>query len=290
MIDREPTSPWVASSRKEAEDWVLVLAAAGISSKIEKIPGGWALTVAWRDQERVAKELAAFQEENQAEAEGSNGGVEYGKTYAGFAAAACLLGFYVVTGPRDPAVAWFLLGSASAEAILSGETWRAVTALTLHADLPHVVANAVSCAVFVTAVCRQVGPGIGAWLVLLAGATGNTINAFAHGVHHSSIGASTALFGAIGILAGLQFTRRQRRPARRPRSWVPVAAGLALLAMLGTGRDVDIAAHFFGFAAGAPLGAVAAAGVRRPPAAGVQWPIALAAAGAVVGCWLIALG
>jgi rhomboid protease GluP len=289
MVDREPKGPWVARTRREAEEWTLVLTAAGIPSTIRKTQGGWALVVAWRDEEPATRELAAFQEENQATSESTAGGLEYGRSYAGFMIAACLLGFYFITGPRNPAVTWFRQGSASAEEILAGEIWRAVTALTLHADPPHVLGNAASCAVFVTALCRQLGPGLGPSLVLLAGAIGNAMNAFAHGAHHTSIGASTALFGAIGIMAGLQFTTRWRRVSRRPRPWVPLAAGLALLAMLGTGTSADVAAHLFGFAAGAPLGATAAVALRRPPRTVAQWVLALTAAVTVLGSWFMAL-
>lgn len=292
MTEREPTTPWVTASRKKAEEWKLVLTAAGIPSTIEKTSVGWALVFAWSDQDRVTRELTDFQQEQQElEAAAANGAgyVEYGRTYAGILIAACFLGFYLVTGPRNPAVIWFREGSASAAAIIAGETWRTITALTLHADAPHVLGNAASCAVFVTALCRQLGPGVGSWLVLLAGAIGNAINALAHGTHHSSVGASTALFGAIGIMVGLQVATRRRRLTRRSRPWVPVAAGLALLAMLGTGRNADIAAHFFGFAAGIPLGVAAALVTRRPARAAVQWPLALTGAATVVGAWMLAL-
>jgi membrane associated rhomboid family serine protease len=285
----EETSFRVTPSRRQAEDWALALTAAGIPHKLERTPAGWALIVAWRDEERVASELDAVQSENLVATHSTAAELEYGTTYVGFALAALFLAFYFITGSRDAAVIWFRAGSASADAILEGELWRTVTALTLHADAPHVLGNAVSCVIFVTAVCRTLGPGIGSWLILLAGAVGNAITAYAHGTGHSSVGASTALFGAVGILAGLQFAMQHRRLPRRRRAWVPIAAGLALLAMLGTGRNADIAAHFFGFAVGIPLGAAAALAVRRPPTSRLQWPLALIAAGAVVGCWLIAL-
>src|SRR2546430_9329762 len=53
--------------------------------------------------------------------------------------------------------------------MMAGEWWRAVTALTLHADAPHLLGNALASALLVTAVCQQLGPGVGLWLVLLAG-------------------------------------------------------------------------------------------------------------------------
>ena len=55
-----------------------------------------------------------------------------------------------------------------------------------------------------TAVCWHLGPGVGLWLLLLAGAGGNAVTAAVHGSDHVSVGASTAIFGAIGILAALR--------------------------------------------------------------------------------------
>jgi rhomboid protease GluP len=288
MVDADSPSTWVTPSREVAEEWALVLNAAGIENRVERTAGGWTLRYAWTDQERAAAELAAFQEENRRDTIPREEPQEYGKTYAGFALAACLVLFYLVTGPRNPAVIWFRAGSAVADAILAGEWWRSITALTLHADPPHIFSNAVSAVVFVTAVCRQLGPGVGLLLVLLSGGIGNLINAVAHGSHHASVGASTALFGAIGILAGLQVATWRRRRSPWPRAWVPLAAGLALLVMLGTGKNADIGAHLFGFAAGVPLGAAAAA-LSHPPGRMLQWSLALAVVTATDLCWLLAL-
>src|SRR5438132_399884 len=77
---------------------------------------------------------------------------------------------------------------------------------------------------------RLLGPGLGTWLVLLAGAGGNALNAWVHVAHHTSIGASTAVFGALGILGGLQFGRLRGRR----RAWLALAATLALLALVGS--------------------------------------------------------
>jgi len=77
---------------------------------------------------------------------------------------------------------------------------------------------------------------------------------------HLSIGFSTAVFGAAGVLAGLKAAsgegdlRAGARPAGQ--GWLlPVAAALALVATLGTaGESTDISAHFFGLLAGLGLG------------------------------------
>jgi len=74
---------------------------------------------------------------------------------------------------------------------------------------------------------------------------------------------------------------------------VPVAAGLALLAMLGAeGQDTDLLAHAFGFAAGLGLGLPAGLVLRGRPAPGrlAGLLLGLAAAGISGLAWFLALG
>jgi membrane associated rhomboid family serine protease len=281
---------WTTRSERQADEWSLVLTAAGIPHRIETSPEGFEVHVAPADEGRLERELEAFTRETPTGPGEIDPGIGSRRSRAGFIAAGLLLGFHLLTGPRSAAREWFRTGSASAERILAGETWRTVTALTLHADAAHVIANSVSAAVFVTELARIVGPGVAAWVLLLSGTAGNALTAVARGAPHASVGASTALFGALGCLAALQAVRWRNRPRPRYRPWVPVAAGAALLAMLGTGRDADVAAHLFGFAAGLPLGVLTARLAATPPAASVQRVLVLAAAGVVVACWGLAFG
>ena len=185
---------------------------------------------------------------------------------------------------------WFERGSADAERILVGEIWRTVTALTLHADAGHLLANALFGALFLGAVCSALGAGVGCALVLLSGAGGNLLNALLQGSHHVSVGASTAVFASVGLLSGLSVARRrQRRWPGRP-WWVPIGAGLALLAMLGTTGDrVDLWAHLFGLLVGGVLGVPVGFALARPPTAVVQWLFGSAALMVLVYCWGLAL-
>ena len=96
-----------------------------------------------------------------------------------------------LTGERSQGAFWFVAGRADAKLILAGEFWRCVTALTLHADMPHVLGNAIFGTLFMGAVFRVLGPGLGGTLVLASGIVGNLVNAFLHGSAHSSVGAST---------------------------------------------------------------------------------------------------
>jgi len=273
-----------APGRRAVEEWALVLAAAGIAHRVARGAGRWRLLVAASDADRSIAALDAYDAERRNAPAGEEP-PEYGPTYVGFLVAVLLVAFYGVTGPADPGGAWARAGSASAELIVHGQAWRAVTALTLHAHPAHLLGNAVACAVFVTAVGRALGPGVGCWLVLAAGAGGNVLNAFLHGAHHSAVGASTAVFGAIGVLGGLQFGRKRRRRG----AWLPVAGSLALLAMLGSDREADIVAHLFGLLVGGVLGVAAALLVARPPGRAAQWVLAFGALAAVAGSWLVAL-
>ena len=280
-------------SRRRADEWALVLVAEGLAPKVWRGAAGFLVGVAPDDADRALEVLDAYERENR----GARPSGEEAEPAAGPAplrvalgAAVALLTFFVVTGPRDPAVRWFARGSGDAEAIVLGETWRVVTSLTLHADLGHVMANSIIGVLFLTAVCRSLGPGLGCVLVLLAGAGGNFANALLHGSGHDSVGASTAVFGAVGLLGGLGVGRRRRTGARGRRAWVSVAAALGLLAMLGTaGERVDLWAHLFGLAVGGLLGVPLGFASQRRPASGLQWLLGIAALATLVACWALAL-
>jgi len=281
----------VSRQRKLADEWALVLTAEGLSPNVWRGSEGFVLGVATDEAERAAELLAAYESENRGRGlPREPEPVAEGNAFAGLAVSALLLIFFFVTGPRDPAVGWFERGSADAERILAGELWRSVTALSLHVDIGHALANALFGALFLGAVCSALGAGVGCTLALLAGAGGNLLNAVFQGADHVSVGASTAVFGAVGLLSGLAVARwRRQRPSRR-HAWVPVGAGLAILAMLGTaGTRVDLWAHLFGLLVGAGLGIPVGFALRRAPGPLVQWILGSAAFGAVLYCWGLAL-
>jgi membrane associated rhomboid family serine protease len=268
-----------------------VLAADGLSPSVQRGPEGFVLGVPADEGERAADVLSAYERENRDPASRRDPEpVAAGNAFAGLSVSAALLVFFFFTGPRNPAVIWFERGSADAERILLGELWRTVTALTLHADFVHALANALFGALFLGAVCGALGAGVGCALVLLSGAGGNLVNALFQGSHHVSVGASTAVFGAVGLLSGLAVARRRRQQSLRRHAWVPIGAGLAILAMLGTaGARVDLWAHLFGLLVGGTLGIPVGFALPRPPGSLVQWTLGGAALLAVLYCWGLAL-
>lgn len=285
----------VTRRRALADEWALVLAAEGLHPSVDGERGGFALAVPGEEVERAKALLEAWESEGReraAEAAAAalrEPSLDPGSGRHAFLAALGLVLFFGVTGP-DSQNAWFASGRADA-ARIAAEPWRAVTALTLHADAAHVLGNAVAGALFLAGVFRAFGVGVGALMALGAGAAGNLGNAWIHRAGgHLSIGASTAVFGALGILAGRALVRGRARGARGRRAWTPVAAALALLAMIGTeGEHVDLWAHLLGLAAGGVLGAGALVLGWDSPRRAVQWPAAAAAAAALVGSWALAL-
>jgi membrane associated rhomboid family serine protease len=142
-----------------------------------------------------------------------------------------------------------------------GEWARAVTALTLHADSVHLLSNLVAGLGFGFCVARYFGSAWGWGLILLSGALGNSLNAWVYFPEpHLSVGASTAVFGALGLLTGAGSWHALLGPRLRwsvPRWFVPLFGGITLLGLTGLGRGmgvVDVAAHISGFLCGGLLG------------------------------------
>jgi membrane associated rhomboid family serine protease len=273
-----------------AQEWELVLVAQGLSPSLHQTSDGIIVSVPEKELQQARAALLAYERENPAKLPERDEPIPPTAPTAAILVAAMLVGFFSVTVLWHPSVPWFDRGSADADRILGGELWRAVTALTLHADLAHVLSNAIAAALFLSAVYAMLGVGIGSALVMLAGAGGNLANALLHGSSHVSVGASTAIFGSVGMLGSFGMVRRRRQATSRRRAWLPVAAALALLAVLGTGgQRVDILAHLFGFLIGGILGAIFAFAAPDPPRLGAQWLCGCTALALLIYCWALAL-
>jgi rhomboid protease GluP len=291
MTDRSEVVLRVTPDSKVAEEWALVLITQGLSPSLRHDQRGVALSVPAEEAEMALAGLVAYEKENPFPVQkDQNLSDEFLSPIAGIVVAGVLILSHVVTIRWKESVAWVERGSADASRILDGELWRTVTALTLHADLAHLISNAVAAAIFVTALSSIVGAGFAFTLLVLSGTCGNLANALIQGSSHAAVGASTAIFGAVGVLGSLGLVKRRREPTRRRGAWVAIAASLGLLAMLGTGSGrTDVLAHLFGFFCGAALGIPVGLFFPAPPPQVMQWACASATAAVLIYCWTLAL-
>jgi membrane associated rhomboid family serine protease len=290
MSDEPEISLRETGDEKLADEWALVLLAQGLSPRVRRRRDGIVLSVPQDQVERARAVLSAYDSENPKKSAASVESTHTAGSLVGSAVAGILiLLFFIITDVSNSTMSWFERGSADAQKILNGEFWRTVTALTLHADVAHALSNSIAVALFLGALSTVLGVGLGAVLMLLAGAGGNLANAFLHGSAHVSVGASTSIFGAVGLLGGVAVVTRGRISGKR-RAWLPIAAALALLGMLGTGGErVDIWAHLLGLLAGGILGIIIALTTPRPPGLATQWACGGAAAAVLIYCWVVAL-
>lgn len=279
---------------KEARERGLALSARGITHSIVREEDLWMLRVARQDLDAALKELRAC------DAEGQN--LEPPSPEEPQLRPRLWSLPLVALGVVGSAVVQAELGSvwrdagvlSSVKLVGEGQWWRALTALTLHSDVTHVLANVWVGLLFGGLLVPAFGQGA-TWLsVLAAGAAGNTLTALAYWPEdHRSLGASTAVFGALGLLVGNALWLLLRHKSGR--SWwkwmLPLGAGLSLLAFLGSGEgkaSVDVMAHLWGFAAGLPLGFGLTPLRPATAPACVQFLCGVCAALTVTGAWLMA--
>lgn len=158
--------------------------------------------------------------------------------------------FFSHTGPWSTGSSWFTQGAIDSAAILKhGEWWRLITALTLHADLSHLLGNCLIGGLVIHLLSRMIGYGQSWLLLIITGSIGNLCNIAFRQQPHLSVGFSTSVFAAIGLLTGLQLGRSATRSYKA--LLLPLGAGAGLLAFLGSeGVRTDLGAHLFGFASG----------------------------------------
>ncbi len=296
VVSPDPEEARGALTEQRTRLLALVLEARSLPCRIEPDGRGWQLLVPADHLAAAREELRLFEEENRNWPPPEPPALPLVEnTLANLSVLILLATFHNLTQldislfGHHP-VDWVDLGNAHAAKILDGQWWRLVTALTLHADWLHLISNLTLGGLFIVFLCRELGSGLGWSLLLTSGILGNLANACLQPPDHRSVGASTVVFGAVGILAAQNLLRYRRHRQRR---WpLPAAAALALLALLGTeGKNTDLGAHLFGFLFGMGLGLVAEHLVGRHgrPGRRVNALLALLSTVVVAAAWWAAL-
>jgi membrane associated rhomboid family serine protease len=284
----------VATGLSEARvnELCLVLTARGVPFQRQPSFRGWELWVPQSEATAAAAELTLYRHEN-AKAVGTRPLEEVGAGRGGVlwyvaTLLAVFFALYADVFNRD----WLGAGRLDSERLLAGEWWRAVTALTLHRELDHLGGNLAFGAFFGYFVGRYLGQGVGWLAVLLAASLANALSTWVQSPAHRAIGASTAVFAALGLLVTYTWRRGYLRDTPWRARIAPIIAGLGLLAFTGTGgENTDLGGHLFGFIGGLAAGLALArfAPVDWLRDARVQRVAGAAAALLVAGAWAVAL-
>lgn len=276
--------------RAACDDRAFMLHAIGIASQLTTNGLYWSLIVAPADAHEALTNLRRYERENVSVRRFVRPEGSHAHAWAGAAIyAAVLLLVSYLAGYKFFGADWLDAGSLQATAVRQGELWRAVTALTLHFDVAHLLGNLGFGMFFGWLAAQLLGPGV-AWTgAVAAAATANLINALIQPVNHLSAGASTCVFAMLGLLAAYAWRRRADAGERWAYRWAPLIAGVFMLAFTGVGgENTDVLAHLTGFVMGVAAGALLA--VREHMfGARVQWLCGVATLGVVGVAWTLAL-
>lgn len=242
-----------ARSRRQVMDWGLVLASQGIEAVIARENDAWVLVVSPHEYDRAIKALQQYQKENR--------GWKWQHTLPG-------TGLFFHWGSLLWALAmgviyyWSMVlyphmkfaGAVDSQLIRDGQWWRLFTAVTLHADPSHLMANVTTGIILIGFAMARFGPGPALLGTYIAGVLGNVAGLYFYRDEHRSLGASGMVMAALGMLAVQSFSLWHKDHSFRQLLARAFGAALLILVLLGTSPESDVVAHVGGFCVGAVFG------------------------------------
>jgi membrane associated rhomboid family serine protease len=277
-------------SRSLCREYSLALEAKNINHETTQVEGAWILTVAPAMLHEAHEEISRYCAEGRIPRTTIPSIVAHPGAGLG---AACYVVVLLLTaycaGNGMFGVDWFAIGALDAGA--PAQWWRSITALTLHLDQEHLLGNLLFGVVAGIASGRLLGPGV-AWLSILGSAAlANYAEVMLAPSTHRALGASTAVFAALGQLAGMASRQRLTLRERLWYRWAPLIAGICLLTLLGAGdAHVDVLGHALGFIFGTGVGWLyTRLGVSNKRGSAVQAVTGWIAGLAVCAAWALAI-
>ncbi len=257
-IDRPTPAPIatiIAYSRRQAMDWSLVLVSQGIETTMDKEleSRAWLLQVSNEDHARALSAIQQYRIENR----GWNWrthipGIDL-KIHPWVLVWCVTLAawHYLASGK------WALLtsvGRMDSAAVAQGQWWRLFTAVTLHSDLAHLMANLTFGFIMLGLAMGRFGAGVALLATFCAGTLGNVTGYLLIPHPYLGLGASGMMMGALGVL-GLH-TLIIWRDSKRSERYVAtsVIAVFFLFLLFGLDPSSDILAHAGGFVGGVAFG------------------------------------
>jgi rhomboid protease GluP len=287
----------VHGSRKaEIMDYSLVLASQGIRHWMEFDGDEWRITTDEREARLGQDILELYRNENRGFADPPPEKRDLDLLLSPLLFLAVPVACYFLVELSPWANWWHSRGSADAALILQGQWWRCVTAATLHADEGHFLSNLVSGYFILNLLLHRMGVGTAMILATVGAAAANAITAFASAPNHVSIGFSSVVFCALGLLAGVETLNLPRRGAKSAwagiaglRRLTPLISAFFVAVLVGLGENADVKAHFYGFGFGAALGLATHFSPKAWSRHSWQAASVLAAYAAYTAAWMLAL-
>jgi len=254
----------------EAGELLLALLAAGVAAELVPEPAGTsAIAVRAADVDRARDVVADVRNEARETEESAAARARelraraplaewrwLGRGTAAVAALALVLVavfLWTTRGAADATYARMLqAGAITSARIDDGEAWRLATAVFLHFDLAHLIANVGVLVLIGPLLAHVLGPMRFAAVFVGSGIAGNAASYLFAPSPALKAGASGGVAGVLGALAG-QALRAGR--GGRFRSWQVLGAIAAAYALLvGAGPRSDHVAHLAGLLSGIALG------------------------------------
>jgi membrane associated rhomboid family serine protease len=254
----ETETAWIpARTRRQAMDWSLVLVSQGVVSTVDfsQEQARWGLLVGSSDHERALALIRQYRVENYVwrwRRQTLRSGVVF--DWGSLAWPLLLAFFFALDSELDIHTHGHMWNVAVAE----GAWWRLFTAVWLHGDLGHLLANASIGTLLLGLVMGAYGSGAGWLAAYCSGAGGNLIAGLLAQGTHRSLGASGMVMACLALLA-VRSVRAWRTGAPDLRwTLTGVVGGIMLFVLLGLAPQTDVLAHFGGFVTGLMVGAMLA--------------------------------
>jgi membrane associated rhomboid family serine protease len=269
-----------AYSKRQVMDWSLVLASQDIPSTIVQTePTGWGLLVEPQDYERALSSIQQYRLENRRwgwrqPLPWSEATFHWGAL--GWCTFLVVMHWLSVTDLQS----FRSTGAFKTDLVAHGEWWRTFSAMLLHANLSHLLANTTIGLVLFGLAMARYGAGLGLLAAYLAGAAGNLAGLALYPTAYTGLGASGMVMGALGLISVPAGRHWLRHPRAFRQFTQAIFAGLFLFLLWGVNPASDVIAHTGGFVSGALL----AAGLGRVSVQGLQGRVVQAVS------WIIFLG
>lgn len=275
-------------SRRRAMDWSLALLSQGLPSAIVREGHAWYLRVEADQSDRAREIIRLYENENRRWVWQSQVRETRFQFHAGALLWCLVVAFFYLWSNATGA---YEAGMMSTALVRDGEWWRLFTAITLHADLAHLLANLCIGFPLLGLAMAHFGAGPALMTTWLGGLLGNVSALAVYTTDHRSLGASGMVMAALGLLSGA--TLRDHSFREFPvKTLLRGIFGVSLLfVFLGLNPKSDVLAHAGGFIGGILLGVglgfVPEAQLRRPSISIVGVAVLL---GMVFWTWALAFG